>query len=132
MLYAGFESFVGEYPIPMRHGMTIGELAGLFNEHFRIGAKLEVVLMRGWSRASFFDETGVPWVQPSPNIPTLDSAIVYPGAVLLEGTTASEGRGTNKPFEIVGAPWVDATGFAAGLNALALPGVHFRPTVFEP
>jgi uncharacterized protein YbbC (DUF1343 family) len=132
MLDVGFESFVGMFSIPMRHGMTIGELALLFNEHFGIGAKLEVVLMQGWARASCFDETGLPWVLPSPNLPTLDSATVYPGAVLLEGTNASEGRGTTKPFELVGAPWVDPDTFAAGLNALALPGVHFRPVIFEP
>ena len=132
MLERGFESFVGEYPIPMRHGMTIGELARLFNEEFGIGAKLEVIQMQGWSRTHYFDETGLPWVLPSPNIPTLDSAIVYPGTVLFEGTNVSEGRGTTKPFELVGAPWVNAEPFAAELNALALPGVHFRPALFEP
>jgi uncharacterized protein YbbC (DUF1343 family) len=132
MLEAGCESFVGQFPIPMRHGMTIGELARFFNEQFGLGATLDVVKMAGWSRAMYADETGLPWVMPSPNIPTLDSAIVFPGTVLLEGTTASEGRGTTRPFEIVGAPWVSAEAFAAALNARALPGVHFRPVVFEP
>lgn len=132
MLDPGFESFVGQYPIPMRHGMTIGEAARLFNEHFGIGAKLEVVAMQGWSRDTFFDRTGIPWVLPSPNIPTIESAIVYPGTVLFEGTNVSEGRGTTKPFELVGAPWVEPTRFAAALNRLALPGVHFRPAHFEP
>lgn len=131
-LMSGFESFVGQFPIPMRHGMTIGELARLFNEHFGIGARLEVVPMAGWSRDMYADETGLPWVMPSPNIPTLDSAVVYPGTVLFEGTTASEGRGTTRPFELVGAPWVRAERFARGLNGRGLPGVHFRPAVFEP
>jgi uncharacterized protein YbbC (DUF1343 family) len=132
MLEPGFESFVGQFPIPMRHGMTIGELATLFNEHFGIGAKLEVVEMPRWPRDRYFDDTGLPWVLPSPNIPTLDSAIVYPGTVLFEGTNVSEGRGTTRPFELVGAPWVDPEPFAARLNALGLDGVHFRPAMFEP
>ena len=132
MLEDGFQSFVGQYPIPMRHGMTIGELARLFNEHFGIGAKLEVIAMRGWTRDQYFDATGLTWVPPSPNIPTLESALVYPGTVLFEGTNLSEGRGTTKPFELVGAPWVDPERDAATLNALGLPGVHFRPALFEP
>jgi uncharacterized protein YbbC (DUF1343 family) len=132
MLHAGFESFVGMYPIPMRHGLTIGELAGLFNDHFGVGAKLEVVAMQGWKRGDFFDDAPLPWVLPSPNLPTLDSALVYPGTVLFEGTNVSEGRGTTKPFELVGAPWVDAEPFAAGMNARGLAGVHFRPAIFEP
>jgi uncharacterized protein YbbC (DUF1343 family) len=132
MLAAGCESFVGQFPIPMRHGMTIGELARFFNEHFRIGAPLEVIAMDGWTRAMDFDATGLPFVMPSPNIPTLDSAFVYPGTVLLEGTNASEGRGTTRPFELVGAPWVEAERFAQAMNARRLPGVHFRPAVFEP
>jgi uncharacterized protein YbbC (DUF1343 family) len=127
-----FASFVGQFPIPMRHGMTIGELATLFNEHFGIGAKLEVVTMKGWSRDQYFDATGLTWIAPSPNIPTLDSAIVYPGTVLLEGTNVSEGRGTTRPFEFVGAPWIDPEPFAAALNALGLGGVKFRPISFEP
>ena len=132
MLDPAYASFVGQFPIPMRHGMTIGELARLFNDAFGIGAPLEVVAMEGWSRDSYADEAGAPWVMPSPNIPTLDSAIVYPGTVLLEGTMASEGRGTTRPFEVVGAPWAQAERLAAGLNARRLPGVHFRPAVFEP
>jgi len=132
MLEAGFESFVGQYPIPMRHGMTIGELARLFNEHFGIGAKLEVVAMPAWSREAYYDETDLPWVLPSPNIPTLETAIVYPGTVLFEGTNVSEGRGTTKPFELVGAPWVDPEAFASRMNGHDLPGVFFRPALFEP
>jgi uncharacterized protein YbbC (DUF1343 family) len=133
VLEPGFESFVGQFPIPMRHGMTIGELARLFNEHFGIGAKLEVVAMQGWQREQYFDETGLAWVLPSPNIPTLDAAITYPGTVLFEGTNISEGRGTTKPFELLGAPWVrDADAFAEALNRRGLAGVHFRPHSFEP
>ena len=118
-LERGYESFVGLFPIPMRHGMTIGELARLFNERFALEADLEVVPMEGWSRAMYFDETGLPWVMPSPNMPTLDTAIVYPGTVLFEGTMLSEGRGTTRPFELIGAPWIDAELFAAALNRAA-------------
>ena len=132
MLVPGFESFVGQFPIPMRHGMTIGELARFFNEHFRINAPLEVVNMEGWSREMYGDATGLPFVMPSPNIPTLDSAIVYPGTVLFEGTNASEGRGSTRPFELVGAPWVEAERFAATMNGRRLPGVQFRAAMFEP
>jgi len=131
-LVPGWESFVGQFPIPMRHGMTIGELARLFNEHFGIGAPLEVVAMEGWQRDLFADETGLPWVMPSPNIPTLETAVVYPGTVLFEGLLISEGRGTTRPFELIGAPWIEAERFAPAMNALGLPGVHFRPAVFEP
>lgn len=132
VLEPGFESFVGQFPIPLRHGLTIGELARLFNDHFGLGATLDVVTMQGWSREQYFDETGLPWVMPSPNMPTLDTAIVYPGSVLFEGTLISEGRGTTRPFEIVGAPWVRAERLAARLEAYGLPGVHFRPVWFEP
>ena len=132
MLVEGFESFVGQFPIPMRHGMTIGELARLFNDHFGLGAKLEVVAMQGWARAMYGDDTGLPWVLPSPNMPTVDTAVVYPGTVLLEGTNLSEGRGTTRPFEIVGAPWADPERLAADLNGRSLGGVHFRPVLFEP
>jgi uncharacterized protein YbbC (DUF1343 family) len=128
----GWESFVGLYPIPMRHGMTIGELAQLFNKEFAIGASLEVIPMEGWTRAAYADSTGLPWVMPSPNMPTLDTAIVYPGSVLFEGTMLSEGRGTTRPFELVGAPWIDAERFAAEMNDRGLPGAHFRPAGFEP
>src|SRR5580765_1345159 len=130
MLVRGYESFVGQYPIPMRHGLTIGELARLFNEEFGIGANVEVTTMTGWTRDMYFDATGLPWVMPSPNMPTLDTAVVYPGSVLFEGTNVSEGRGTTRPFEIVGAPWVMAERFAADLNRAGLPGVVFRPVVF--
>jgi uncharacterized protein YbbC (DUF1343 family) len=132
MLDPAFRSFVGLYPIPMRHGLTMGELARLFNDHFGIGADLEVVAMQGWRRAMYHDDAGAPWVMPSPNMPTLETAIVYPGTVLFEGTSISEGRGTTRPFELVGAPTVVAERLAAGLNRLELPGVYFRPAVFEP
>ena len=132
VLKPGFESFVGLFPIPMRHGLTIGELAGLCNETFGLHATLEVLPLDGWRRDMYQDDTGLPWVLPSPNLPTLDSAIVYPGMVLLEGTNLSEGRGTTRPFELVGAPWLDAHELADALNGLRLSGVHFRPTEFQP
>jgi len=132
MLKPGYESFVGQFPIPMRHGMTVAELARLFNEAHGIGAALETVPMQGWSREMYFDETGLPWVMPSPNMPTLDTAIVYPGTVLFEGTMLSEGRGTTRPFELIGAPWLDGEQLAARMNAVGLSGVHFRPAIFEP
>ena len=132
MLLEGFESFVGMYPIPMRHGMTIGELARLFNDAFGIGADLEVVAMGGWTREMYFDDTRLTWVLTSPNIPTLDTCVVYPGTVLFEGTNISEGRGTTRPFELAGAPWVIAERFADAMNRLDLPGAYFRPAVFEP
>jgi uncharacterized protein YbbC (DUF1343 family) len=132
LLRAGFGSFVGLFPIPMRHGMTIGELAALFNDAFGIGANVEIARMERWERGAYADRTGLPWVLPSPNMPTLDTAIVYPGTVLFEGTLLSEGRGTTRPFELVGAPGVDAERFAAAMNGLELPGVFFRPAVFEP
>jgi uncharacterized protein YbbC (DUF1343 family) len=131
-LVRGYESFVGLFPIPMRHGLTIGELARLFNESFGLGASLEVARMEGWQRQMYADETGLPWVMPSPNMPTLDAAVVYPGTVLFEGTMLSEGRGTTRPFELVGAPWIEAERFAREMNALGLPGAFFRPAVFEP
>ena len=131
-LRPGWESFVGLYPIPMRHGMTIGELAKLFNDAFGLGASLEVVKMEGWARDMYADTTGLPWVMPSPNMPTLDTAIVYPGTVLFEGTMVSEGRGTTRPFELVGAPWIDAEPFAAAMNGAGLAGAYFRPAGFEP
>ena len=127
-----YESFVGQFAIPMRHGLTIGEAARVFNDHFGIHAAVDVVPMDGWSRAMYYDATGLPWVLPSPNIPTLDTAIVYPGAVLFEGTLLSEGRGTTRPFELIGAPWIDGERFAEALNARRLPGVYFRPAFFEP
>jgi uncharacterized protein YbbC (DUF1343 family) len=131
-LEPGNESFVGQFAIPTRHGMTIGELARLFNEHFAIGAEVEISPMERWHRRMYWDDTGLPWVMPSPNIPTLDSAIAFPGTVHVEGTNASEGRGTTRPFELIGAPWIRAEAFAATLNKRELPGVFFRPVVFEP
>jgi uncharacterized protein YbbC (DUF1343 family) len=132
VLVPGFESFVGMYPIPMRHGMTIGELARLFNDHFGIGADLHVMTMDGWRRDMYWDETALTWIMSSPNIPTFDTTLVYPGGVLFEGTNLSEGRGTTRPFELVGAPWVVAERFADAMNRRALPGVFFRPALFEP
>jgi uncharacterized protein YbbC (DUF1343 family) len=132
VLVPGFESFVGMYPIPMRHGMTVGEIARLFNEHFGIGADLEVIAMDGWTREMYWDGTGLTWIISSPNIPTFDTTTVYPGAVLFEGTNVSEGRGTTRPFELIGAPWVIAERFADAMNRRDLPGVWFRPALFEP
>jgi uncharacterized protein YbbC (DUF1343 family) len=132
LLDPAYASFVGQFPIPLRHGMTIGELARLFNDAFGIGASLDVMPLGGWRRSMYYDDTGVPWIIPSPNLPTLDSAIVYPGAVLFEGTRLSEGRGTTRPFELIGAPWIDGERLADAMNARGLPGVHFRPVFFEP
>jgi uncharacterized protein YbbC (DUF1343 family) len=131
--YPEQSSFVGLYPIPLRYGMTMGELALLFNEKFlKKKANLTVVPMAGWRRAMWFDETGLPWVVPSPNMPTLDTAVVYPGQVLLEGTNISEGRGTTRPFELCGAPWIDGYELARRLNALGLEGAIFREAWFTP
>ena len=132
LLDPAYASFVGQFAIPMRHGLTIGEAARLFNEHFALNAAIDVVPMEGWRRGMYFDDTGLPWVLPSPNIPTLDTAIVYPGAVLFEGTLVSEGRGTTRPFELVGAPWIDGERFADAMNGRGLPGVRFRAASFEP
>ncbi|HSE33969.1 MAG TPA: DUF1343 domain-containing protein [Pyrinomonadaceae bacterium] len=127
-----FASFVGQYSIPTRHGMTVGELAQLFNRHFEIGCDLEILTMRGWQREYWHDQTDAPWVLPSPNMPTLDSATVFPGTVHFEGTQVSEGRGTTRPFELIGAPYIDAEDYAAALNGLSLPGVFFRACGFQP
>lgn len=127
-----YASFVGNYPIPLRHGMTVGELAKLFNKEFEIGADLTVVKMDGWKRNMYYDDTNLEFVLPSPNMPTLDTALVYPGAALIEGTNLSEGRGTTKPFELIGAPFVNSTEFAAVLNEMDLPGVTFRAASFTP
>ena len=131
-LEPGFESFVGQFRMPMRHGLTIAELARLFNEHHGINAMLEVMPMQGWSRDMYWDATDLPWVMPSPNMPTLDTAIVYPGTVLYEGSMLSEGRGTTRPFELIGAPWLDADQLAERMNKVGLKGVHFRGVNFEP
>ncbi len=132
LLEPRYESFVGQFAIPLRHGMTIGELARLFNDHFALGAALEVARLDGWERTAYHDATGLPWVMPSPNLPTLDSAVVYPGAVLFEGTNLSEGRGTTRPFELLGAPWIDGEALAARIADAALPGVVARAAHFEP
>ncbi len=131
--YPELSSFIGLFPIPLRFGMTVGELARLFNDKFLARtAKLTVIPMEGWTRTMWFDETGLPWVVPSPNMPTLDTATVYPGLVALEGTNVSEGRGTTRPFEFFGAPWIDGNELAAKLNALGLPGARFREAWFTP
>ena len=132
VLDPAFRSFIGLHPVPMRHGMTVGELMTFLNREFAIGADLEVVEVQGWRREQWLDATGLPWVMPSPNMATLDTATVYPGTVLVEGTNLSEGRGTTHPFEMIGAPFVDAYAFAERLNAFALPGMWFRPVWFRP
>ncbi len=125
-------SFVGLYPLPMRHGLTFGELARWVNGEFALGADLQVIPMRGWERAMLFADTGFPWVFPSPNMPTPDTALVYPGQVIWEGTNISEGRGTTLPFELVGAPFWEHGPILEALARTELPGCLFRPLVFEP
>lgn len=132
MLQEGFASFVGLHPVPIRHGLTIGELATLFKRQHYPDCDLTVIHMKNWDRKMFFDQTGLPWVPPSPNMPTLETAIVYPGQCLLEGTNLSEGRGTTRPFESCGAPWIDAWKLADELAKYDLPGVLFRPVQFQP
>ncbi|HEY0590940.1 MAG TPA: DUF1343 domain-containing protein [Thermoanaerobaculia bacterium] len=127
-----FSSFVGMYPLPARHGMTAGELARFFNARFSLECDLHVVAMEGWRRAMYYEETGLPWVIPSPNMPTVPTAVVYPGMCLVEGTNLSEGRGTTHPFEFFGAPWLESFELADALNDLDLPGVRFRPHYFLP
>ena len=128
----GFESFVGLLPVPNRHGLTVGELARMSREEERLDVALTVVPMEGWRRDHGFSDTGLPWVLPSPNMPTEDTALVYPGMCLLEGSEVSEGRGTTRPFELAGAPFVDGHALADELTAAELPGVRFRPAVFTP
>lgn len=126
-------SYVMHSPVPMRHGMTAGELALFANDKLQLGCDLEVVAMNGWQRSMTWAETGLPWIAPSPNIATPETALVYPGMVFLEGTTnISEGRGTTHPFELAGAPFLESFAFADALEALELPGVHFRPQPFTP
>jgi uncharacterized protein YbbC (DUF1343 family) len=132
LLEEGFESFVGQFPLPTRHGMTVGELARLFRGHWGIECELEVVPLSGWARELWMDETDAPWVLPSPNMPTLDSATVFPGTVHLEGTQVSEGRGTTRPFELVGAPYIEASEFCRRLTSQGFRGVIFRPANFLP
>ena len=126
-----FKSFVGMYPIPARHGMTVGELAKLFNEKYGIGCDLIVARVANWRRSQWQDETGLPWVNPSPNLRSLAALTSYPGSVYFEGTTLTEGRGGSpRPFEEIGAPWLDAPAVAAAMNARALPGVRFDTSTF--
>lgn len=127
-----FLSFVGIAPIPQRHGMTLGELAGLFRGEYGVDCELTVIPVSGWDRKEYFESSGLLWASPSPNIPSVDAAVLYSGTCLFEGTNLSEGRGTAKPFEIVGAPWLDAEMFARELNARGLSGVLFRPISFRP
>jgi uncharacterized protein YbbC (DUF1343 family) len=127
-----FKSFVGQFELPTRHGMTIGELAKMFNEHFGIGCDLEVIEMDGWTREMWGDETGLPWILPSPNVPTVDTCVVFPATVHIEGTELSEGRGTTLPFHLNGAPFIDAHAWAAELNKFGFEGVAFRPAYFRP
>src|SRR5207245_6432314 len=127
-----YESFVGMHPIRGRHVRTIGELAQQFRDEAFPKCQLSILPMKNWNREMWFDETGLPWVMPSPNMPTLGTATVYPGVCLLEGTNISEGRGTTRPFEIFGAPFIDAERLCNELNALKLPGVFFRENYFQP
>jgi uncharacterized protein YbbC (DUF1343 family) len=127
-----YKSFVGMHPIPIRHGRTIGELAQQFRDEAFPKCRLSILPMNNWQRAMWFDETGLPWVMPSPNMPTLDTATVFPGTVHFEGTQISEGRGTTRPFELVGAPYIVSEEFAAQLNDANLPGVYFRSCIFRP
>jgi len=131
-LSAEWTSFVGRYPIPMRHGLTIGELAAMFNHEFEIGCELEVIPMRRWHRTMLFPDTGLPWVPPSPNLPTFTSALVYPGQVIWEGTNVSEGRGTTQPFELFGAPFLEPAHLLNGIEERHLKGIVLRETIFEP
>ncbi len=127
-----YASFVGRRPLPIRHGMTIGEIGHYLREEYHPALDLSVIPMEKWERNMFFDQTGLPWIMPSPNMPTLDTALVYPGMCLLEGTNISEGRGTTRPFEIFGAPFIDPDLIVERLRAYKLPGVAFRPTYFQP
>ena len=132
MLESDYTSLVGPYPIPVRYGMTIGEIASLFHTEQGCHFPLKIAQMEGWNREMWYDETGLFWVPPSPNMPTLETATLYPGTCLFEGTNVSEGRGTTKPFEYIGAPWIDNQKFATRLNELQLSGVLFRPITFTP
>lgn len=132
LLEEEYASFVGRYPLPMRHGLTMGEFALFINQHHAIGADLEIIPMDGWKREMFFKDTGLPWVLPSPNMPTPETALVYPGQVLWEGTLLSEGRGTTKPFEFFGAPWLSPEKILARMPEKSLEGSILRPVIFEP
>jgi len=131
--YPTFSSFVGLYPIPLRHGMTMGELAMLYNDRYLDDrAELTVIPLRGWERGMWFDDTGLPWKRPSPNLPDLAAALVYPGQVLIEGTNLSEGRGTARPFEQFGSPWIEAHALRKRLDRSGLAGICFRSIQFKP
>lgn len=132
LLDAGFASFVGPYPMPIRYGMTIGELAQMVNAEYGVNCDLTVIPMQGWTRDMWFDDTGLPFVPSSPNLPTLDAMTLYPGTCLIEGTNLSEGRGTTKPFEYIGAPWIDAPRLVDQMNDLDLAGLRCRPVYFVP
>lgn len=132
VLDTAYASFVGRRPLPVRHGMTIGEIGNYLRNEFYPFLDFHVIPMQGWKRNIWHDKTGLPWVLPSPNMPTLDTAVVYPGICLLEGTTLSEGRGTTRPFEIFGAPFIDPDMLITHLDGFGLPGVVFRPAYFEP
>jgi len=128
-----FTSFVGEYPLPTQHGLTMGELAHFFRDHDKLDVDLEVIWMRGWKREFYFDQTDLPWVFPSPNMPSLDAAIIYPGLCLIEGTNLSEGRGTTRPFELIGAPYIDDPHrFAQIAREAGVDGAILRPCWFKP
>ena len=132
VLEMDFSSFVGQRPLPVRHGMTIGEIAHYFRNEFYPALDFHLIPMQNWNRKMWFDNTGLPWVMPSPNMPTLDTAIVYPGMCLLEGTNVSEGRGTARPFEIFGAPFIEPDIMVNLLNQYKIPGAVFRPMYFQP
>lgn len=132
LLKPGFESFVGEIAVPIRHGLTLGEMGQWVMDHENLDVKYNCISSRGWHREMLFPQTGLPWVIPSPNMPTFDTALVYPGGCLIEGTNISEGRGTTRPFEIFGAPWLDELQLAASLNHSGLNGFIARPTQFKP
>ena len=132
LLKDGLRSFVGVYPLPMRHGLTIGEAARIFNTQYQIGCDLEVIPMEGWNRTMYFQETGLHWIPPSPNMPSTATALVYPGQVILEGTNLSEGRGTTTPFEIFGAPFIDPDQLKSTLKKKDLPGIYLREIFFQP
>lgn len=132
VLTMDYASFVGRRPLAVRHGMTIGEIGNYLKNEFYPSLDLYIIVMEGWTRDMWFDETGLPWVMPSPNMPTLDTAVVYPGMCLMEGTNVSEGRGTTRPFEIFGAPFVNPDDAVKYLDDLKLPGVVFRPMYFQP
>ncbi|WP_027625445.1 exo-beta-N-acetylmuramidase NamZ family protein [Clostridium lundense] len=132
ILDVNYKSFIGLYPITQRYGLTIGEVALLFNNEFKIGCDLKVIKMDGWERNMYFEDTNLPWIMPSPNIPTIDTALIYSGTCIFEGTNISEGRGTTKPFEVIGTPWLNPYTISEEMNLINLPGVKFRPVYFTP